>query len=215
MTKLLAILALALGFTALTEAEPDRLHARYISPGAQVERYPDVSPGDPNFAELKLLVEHYGVGFALSDGKFHGELPITRGEVACFLLQSLENVDKMAASLPVTHEWPRYSLYPTSNGERPRDLKGVYPYTKAVDRLQRKYHINLKESDGLLHGDEPATQREVFACLRGRLRYNRSSDRLDAQQPVTRWDFAHALGDALDDHYMLLVEKAESRHWMP
>jgi TonB family protein len=177
------------------------LTAEYFRP-SKTEDFADVKETDQFFEAIVYLTENYRVSFGYSDRAFHGEMPLTLGDFAHFLNQTLEMLDARAKLSQKDPQrillYQPYSLNPVNELEfNPRS-----PFSGSVKSLTTRYEIVLADSNGYFDGQRPLSRAEVIRIWRGvfgndALPVNFLSEK-DKEKEMSRGDFAIFLKESLD-----------------
>lgn len=179
---------------------PPKLLGNYFIP-AKLEDFTDVSTSDNYFEAVLFLTENYKIAVGYADGKYHGEMPLTKGDFAYSLRQTLELIDSRAKmSRRDLKEIPIYKSY------NPYKLKAIefnptQPFADSVKILSDKYGIILADKNELFEGDSLQTQHETIEIWQNvfgeesipiNFRANESKEKI-----ISRGDFAIFLTESL------------------
>lgn len=168
----------------------------------KIEDFSDVTEDKIFYEAVSQLTVNYRIAFGYADQKFHGEMPLTRGDFANFLRQMLDMLDlrgKMV-SKPI-RKIGLYQSYNPYNLDKFR-LDSKMPYAESLMVLLEKYDIILANKDGSFAGDEVLTQKDVVEIWRDIFGEEAVPvnflDEKDAEKEMSRGDFAIYLKESLD-----------------
>ncbi len=168
----------------------------------KLEELSDVNE-EKNFYESVLyLTENYRIAFGYADQKYHGEMPLTKGDFAHFLRQMLEMLDSRGK---LANKHPQdIGLYQSYNPHQPKEIEfnPTAPYSESLKILSNKYGIVLAENDGNFDGDLAMTKAEIIETWRSIFGEEAIPINFltvqDKDQEMSRGDFAIYLKESLD-----------------
>ena len=180
---------------------PVAMTANYFTP-TKIEDFTDITVTDNFYEDVLYLTENYKIAFGYADGKFHGEMPLTKGDFAYFLRQMLDLLNSRAkfAKLNIAE----ISLYKTYN---PLNLTQIEfnptePFANSMKTLSDDYGIVLADKNGFFNGNSALTQNEVIEIWRKifgneAVPVNFVADS-EKSQTMSRGDFATFLNESLE-----------------
>ena len=177
------------------------LTSEYFKP-AKLEDFPDVTTDKFYYEAVSLLTTDYRIAFGYVDQKFHGEMPLTRGDFAHFLRQTLDMLEWKGklAQKPIR----KIGLYQAYNPHKLAEFEFApnLPFTESLTVLSDKYGIVLAGMDGSFVGETPMTRAEINKIWRGIFGEDAVPihflDEKDFDKEMTRGDFAVYLKESLD-----------------
>jgi TonB family protein len=145
---------------------PLALIRNYPAP-ANIEGFPDISTTDEFYEAAVFLTENYKIAFGYADGKFHAEMPLTKGDFAHFLRQTLDLLDSRARfakkdinEIPLYHHYNPYNL-------KEIEFNSALPSAISIKTLADKYGIVLADKNNSFDESDSLTQNEVIEIWRG------------------------------------------------
>ncbi len=132
-----------------------------------IEGFLDIDRDSDYYEPILYLTENYKLAFGFRDKKFHVSSPITRGEFAHFLRNTLDLLRKRAALAKKDPE--QLDLYRSYNPRKIEfakeivDLNPDSPYAESLDVLISKYDIAFVDNEKRFVGNLPMTHNEVLA----------------------------------------------------
>ena len=150
---------------AVYRFEPVPLQDVYVA-RQNVEQFTDVDRESPSYEPLVSLTDNYRIAFGYADGKFHPEMPLTKGDLSHFLRLTLDLLQKRAE---LANKIPReIELYFPLNSSGIRsaqdipDLDQSKPYAESVAFLVSKYDIALTDEGNRLNAMEPVKVNQLI-----------------------------------------------------
>ncbi len=180
---------------------PLPLQSEFFKP-ARIEDLSDLRSEDKYYESLLFLTENYQIAFAYSDQKYHPEMPLTKGDFAHFLKQTLQLLDSRAAiSNKNLEEFKLYNSFNPYNLQK-INYNPISPSTGSLKTLVQEYKIVLADSDGNFLEESPMTQKNVNEIWRGIfgedvIPINFLSD-IETEKEMSRGDFAIYLTESLE-----------------
>lgn len=177
------------------------LTSEYFKP-AKLEDFKDVTEDKNYYEAVSLLTKEYRIAFGYADQKFHGEMPLNRGDFAHFLRQTLEMLEWKGklAQKPIRE----IGLYQPYNPYKLAEFEFApkAPFAESLNVLSDKYSIVLAEKDGNFAGDSPLRKTEINEIW-GNIFGEEAipihfMDEKDADKEMSRGDFAIYLKESLD-----------------
>ena len=176
----LAFTCLMLSFACVAGAQvksPVKLTEAYDFKKAKIAEISDVKPVDEFYPALKDLVENYGISFGFTDGKFHGDQPLTRGAFVIVLDDVLKTIrDKYFTATkgyPLSDD-KREMLMPSgfslsnemvSDVDNIADVKERDPFHGALYNLT-EFTVSYVEEDKKFHSEKAVSYEEFFQVLK-------------------------------------------------
>jgi TonB family protein len=168
----------------------------------KVEEFKDVGKEANYYEAVSLLTENYRIAFGYLDQNFHAEMPLTRGDFAHFLRQTLEMLEWRGklAQKPIK----QIGLYQPYNPHKLAEIEFPQktPYAESLTILLEKYEIVLAEKNGAFAGDLPLSKAEINQIWRDIFGEEAVPihflDQPDADKEMSRGDFAIYLKESLD-----------------
>lgn len=168
----------------------------------KLEDFKDVTKDQDHYEAILILTEEYRIAFGYLDQKYHAEMPLTKGDFAHFLRETLEMLDWRGklAQKPIKE----IGIYQPYN---PNNLKEIEfnpkaPFAESLTILSEKYEIILAEKDGVFAGDlslKKAEINEIWRNIFGEeaVPVNFLSEK-DDDKEMSRGVFAIYLKESLD-----------------
>lgn len=170
----------------------------------------DVKSTDAFYDDLKFLIEKE-VAFGYADKKFHGEMPVTRGDLAYGVGRTIELMARRLAmsDIKIDRLCPQYKAVYFKDVPigQITDLKSTQPYYSEVKKMAEEYHIYFYDPTPALNsfnGSKVVTHNQfrtmiiemfpshglVFTSLKSKLPND--------DQPLTRGEFVIQLSRLID-----------------
>lgn len=173
--------------------------SHYFAP-AKIGDLVDVSETDDYYEALVSLIENYKIGFGYADKKYHAEMPLTGGDFAYFLDQTLSLLDERAKQV---NKIPSdLGIYKPFN---PYDLKFIefnprQPSAHSLRHLLENYGVVLADKDEIFDGSVPITRArllEIWQAIFGEeaIPVNFRDEVSDI--PISRGEFAIFLNESM------------------
>ena len=180
---------------------PVAITANYFTP-TTVDDFADISSTDKFYEDVLYLTENYKIAFGYADGKFHGEMSLTKGDFAHFLRQTLDLLSFRAkfAKLSLVE----ISLYKTYNPHNLNEIEfnPTEPFANSLKTLSDDYGIILADKNEKFDGNERLTQNEVIEIW-AKIFGNEAVPvnfvaNTEKTQTMSRGDFAIFLNESLE-----------------
>lgn len=128
----------------------------------KTEEFKDIHEDSNYFEAISQLTENYRIAFGYADRRFHAEMPLTKGDFAHFLRQTLEMLDWRGkfAQKPIK----KIGLVKVYNPHKLKEFGYLekMPYTESLDILAMEFKIILAEKDGSFAGESALKQSEII-----------------------------------------------------
>jgi len=169
----------------------------YFSP-SKTDEFIDVVKQSEFYPAIFDLTENHKIAFGYSDGKFHAEAPLTRGDFAHFLRLTLEII---SAKTKTNNLSSAYNPNKISSISKIKDLKSKEPYYDSVKILLQTYDIAIVNETSEFRGGASLTQNElieiwtnIFGADAVPINFQRTEN---YQRIVSRGEFAVFLNESL------------------
>lgn len=152
---------------------PASIMDSYFTDVHNVVVFADVKDTDPYYLDLKQLASA-GSAFGYADKKFHGEMYLSRGDLAYFLGKTMDQLKRQASFIKVDFQKfyrPYHDLfYKNKPITDISDLKASQPYYSQVVSLANNYKVYLFDFQGsdpmTLNAGEHFTHKDVRTLFR-------------------------------------------------
>lgn len=145
---------------------PSDIRTSYYLAINDVKQFSDVKETDPFYKDLQSLTDDYKLAFAYADRKFHGEMPLTKGDFAFFMSYAMDgiSIDVSNSKKPYPESCKPLMAKPADKVDLAKvtDLSPGMPYFDAVKNLQDKYGIVLFKDKTSFNGLQAMTHHDVF-----------------------------------------------------
>lgn len=137
----------------------------YFKP-QNVDEFPDIDSNSRYYEPILYISENYNLAFGYSDGKFHSNAPLTRGDFVHFLRLTLDLLKKQAELANKNPQ--KIELFQSYNPQKIksfgeiRDFNKKYPFSESLKKLFINYQIALINEKKRFKGNFPITQNEVI-----------------------------------------------------
>lgn len=183
---------------------PYPVSGSYFMP-AKIEDFADVKNDSQFYTAILDLTENYHLAFGYADRNFHAEAPLTRGDFAHFLRQTLDLISARAkfANKNLTEVKIFSGFNPQKVGlvGKIKDLKSKEPFYESVKILLQNYNVALVNENGEFRGDAALMQNEVidiwtnvFGAEAVPINFGKTEN---YERIVSRGDFALFLNESL------------------
>lgn len=183
---------------------PSSFSEKYFAP-EKIEDFADLNSDSQFYEPILFLTEKKRLAFGYSDKKFHPEAPLTRGDFAQFLLNTLEFLSERAASAEKnarnTNLHLPYNPHNLSSISKPENIKNNKPFTEAVSTLFDTYKIALADKNRNFQGGMPMTNNEtieLWTQIFGSDAVPVNFLNLEEDRVLTRGEFALFLRESLE-----------------
>lgn len=167
----------------------------------KTEDFKDIQENTNYFEAISLLTENYRIAFGYADQRFHPEMPLTKGDFAHFLRQTIEMLEWRGklAQKPIK----KMGLVNDYNPFKLKEIEylGNTPYAESLNVLAVDYKIILAEKDGSFAGETISKKSEIIEIWRSvfgeeAIPVNFLYDTSDKE--ISRGEFALYLKESLD-----------------
>ena len=183
---------------------PTPIRSQYFYP-SKLEELSDVSNRSNYYEAAISLTENYQLLFALADGKYHGELALTKGDFAVFLANTLEMLNARAELAKKNVKDIRLMSEYNPYNAKEIDFNPSSPFSGSVKLLSEKYKIVLVNEKGEFDSETELSRIEIneiwlqiFGIEAVPINFLAPANENEADKKMTRGEFAIYLKETLD-----------------
>lgn len=132
----------------------------------KIEDLSDITSDSQFYEPILYLTENYKIAFGYSDGKFHPQAPVTRGDFTHFLRLTLDMLSQRTKlsnkTARRTNFYSPFNPFKLDSAGKLRDLRDNPPYEDSVKFLLQIYNISLADEKQRFNGGAPLTYNQVI-----------------------------------------------------